>query len=83
MLFKKSLLQITASLVLLATTQTMAATYDRFGISDHDIEDWKSMTESIHSCRVAEAAIPDAMHPPANGPLLARVAINDRECRHI
>jgi len=71
-----------AALVASTNASANAASYSAFGINDKDIGDWKAMTARISPCMVAKAAIPDEMHPPADAPLIARVATLQGQCRH-
>jgi len=73
---------LAASLVVSTNASANAASYSAFGINDKDIGDWKAMTARISPCMVAKAAIPDEMHPPADAPLIARVATLQGQCRH-
>lgn len=71
-----------AALVASTNASANAASYSAFGINDKDIADWKAMTARISPCMIAKAAIPDETHPPADAPLIARVATLHGQCRH-
>jgi hypothetical protein len=43
-----------------------AAVYDRFGINDGDIANYRHMAAGIRSCALASSLVPDYLHPPAN-----------------
>jgi len=69
------------SLFVVLFASASAAVYDRFGINDGDIANYRHMAAGIRSCALASSLVPDYLHPPANRTLLAHDAALHGDCR--